>query len=192
MESIPKLAANSDEVEKTSEKSTENKKITDSMTQKIEADEENKLPEQFLVFEDLLLKSPPLNIISDEAKYDVSSPGSESDREWGPPRRPLSAYIFFSNHKRRDIVNENPDQPPNIIMSLIGKAWKSLTLVEKMPFIVMSENDKKRYDKQKAEYDENGKFYDEEGKRVKIRIKQKRSSSASRQSSKKKPRKSKD
>ena len=57
---------------------------------------------------------------------------------------------------------------------------------------MMSEDDKKRYDRQKAEYDTDGKFYDDEGKRVKLRMRKKRSSSISRQSGKKKPRMSKD
>ena len=186
------MAPNAIEEQKTLEKSIEIDKVPESETEKLKAIEEFKLYERLIDSNEPSLKTTPSGIIFNDVKYEINSPTSESDREWAPPKKALSAYIFFSNTKRQEIVKANPDQPPNFIMTLIGKAWKSLTLDEKMPYIVMSEDDKKRYDRQKAEYDTDGKFYDDEGKRVKLRMRKKRSSSISRQSGKKKPRMSKD
>jgi hypothetical protein len=44
--------------------------------------------------------------------------------------------------------------------SIIGKLWKSLSEEEKKPFFILSEQDRKRFEKEKSELEKLGYFTD--------------------------------
>jgi len=56
-----------------------------------------------------------------------------------PPKRPISAYILYSNANRDQIAKANPDKPIYEIAKLIGGKWNKLT-----------DNEKKKYFDQQA------------------------------------------
>lgn len=72
-----------------------------------------------------------------------------------PPKRPLSAYMFFSKEKRLDIKKQNPEMKLGDISKIVGKSWKIISEDDKKKYNKMSDNDKTRYNKQMEEYKDN-------------------------------------
>lgn len=69
-----------------------------------------------------------------------------------PPKRPCSAYIFFSKKERTDIKDKNPKISFGEIAKLIGTKWKQISEKDKKKYVKMAEDDKVRYNKQIEEY----------------------------------------
>lgn len=61
------------------------------------------------------------------------------------PQRNISAYLFFCENKRKEILEKNPGIKPNRVMILFGESWKQLSEEEKAPYIEMAVKDKARY-----------------------------------------------
>lgn len=101
----------------------------------------------------------------------------KSDGEYRPPKRNLSAYVFFCNDKREAEAEKHPELAGKDMMGHLGKLWKKCSSSEKAPYEELSVKDKERYERQMEEYDNEGRFYDENGKVVKIPIKKRRSMS---------------
>merc|ERR1719186_2513033 len=63
------------------------------------------------------------------------------------PKRNLTAFFFFSNAERVKVKEANPDFG-------IGERWGDIDPNVKTKYEKLAEEDKKRYEKEKAEYDE--------------------------------------
>ena len=63
------------------------------------------------------------------------------------PQRNISAYLFFCDSKRKEILEKNPGIKPNKVMVLFGEHWRSLSEEEKQPFIEKAVADRERYSK---------------------------------------------
>jgi len=68
------------------------------------------------------------------------------------PKRSLSAYMFFANEQRDIVRSENPGIQFGEIGKLLGEKWKALDAEGKAPYESKAEEDKKRYELEKAEY----------------------------------------
>ncbi|KAG1149979.1 hypothetical protein G6F37_004560 [Rhizopus arrhizus] len=66
------------------------------------------------------------------------------------PKRALSAYMFFSQANRENVIKENPEAKFGEIGKILGAKWKEMTDEEKKPFTEKAEADKKRYEDEKA------------------------------------------
>ncbi|CDS10408.1 hypothetical protein LRAMOSA03084 [Lichtheimia ramosa] len=66
------------------------------------------------------------------------------------PKRSLSAYMFFSQANRQKVKDENPDASFGTIGKILGEKWKNMTDEEKKPYVEKAEEDKKRYEAEKA------------------------------------------
>ncbi|KAI7875292.1 hypothetical protein K492DRAFT_136696 [Lichtheimia hyalospora FSU 10163] len=66
------------------------------------------------------------------------------------PKRSLSAYMFFSQANRQKVKDENPDASFGEIGKLLGAKWSKMSEDEKKPYIAKAEEDKKRYEAEKA------------------------------------------
>lgn len=75
------------------------------------------------------------------------------EKDPNAPKRPLSAYMFFSQDWRERIKTENPEVSFGEIGRLLGLKWKSLAEDEKKPYEDMACRDKKRHETEKAEYE---------------------------------------
>ncbi|KAL1936091.1 hypothetical protein VTP01DRAFT_225 [Rhizomucor pusillus] len=73
-----------------------------------------------------------------------------SKKDPNTPKRGLSAYMFFSQECRDKVKAENPDAPFGEIGRLLGQRWKEMSDEEKKPYIEKAEEDKKRYEAEKA------------------------------------------
>lgn len=61
------------------------------------------------------------------------------------PQRNISAYLFFCESKRKEILDMYPGIKPNKVMILFGECWRQLSEAEKAPFIQKAQEDKERY-----------------------------------------------
>lgn len=61
------------------------------------------------------------------------------------PQRNISAYLFFCEDKRKEILEKNPGIKPNKVMILFGESWKQLSEEEKKPYMERAVQDKLRY-----------------------------------------------
>ncbi|EFP78745.1 Non-histone chromosomal protein 6 [Puccinia graminis f. sp. tritici] len=77
----------------------------------------------------------------------------KKEKDPNAPKRPLSAYMYFSQDWRERIKTENPDVSFGEIGRLLGLKWKGLSEEEKKPYEDMASRDKKRHEAEKAEYE---------------------------------------
>ncbi|KAJ1735832.1 Non-histone chromosomal protein 6 [Coemansia biformis] len=66
------------------------------------------------------------------------------------PKRPLAAYMFFSQAKRPTVQKENPNATFGEIGRLLGDMWKSMDDKAKKPYQELAAKDKVRYEAEKA------------------------------------------
>lgn len=76
--------------------------------------------------------------------------GTKKDKE--APKRPLSAYMFFSRDQRERTKAENPTASFGEIGRILGATWKEMSESQKKPYIDMAERDKVRAETEKAAY----------------------------------------
>lgn len=69
--------------------------------------------------------------------------GRKRKKKTGGPKRPLSAYMFFSSDMRTQLREENPAMSFAELGKEIGQRWKGLT--DKTKYNGLAEKDKKRY-----------------------------------------------
>ena len=63
-------------------------------------------------------------------------------------KKPVSAYVIFSNIKRPDVKKSNPDSSPKQILTLLGKLWKELSEDDKEQYKELAAEDKDRYQRE--------------------------------------------
>ena len=69
-------------------------------------------------------------------------PGSKAD---GTFKRPMNAFILFSNAKRAELSRLNPTLANNEISRLLGEEWRNLSAHEKSPFVAAAKKIKGVY-----------------------------------------------
>merc|ERR1711977_622587 len=88
--------------------------------------------------------------------------GAKGKKDPNAPKKPLSAYMFFSKDAREEVKSENPDVSFGQIGKLLGAKWASLGDEEKSPYNEMASKDKERYEQEKAAYEDKPKEEDDE------------------------------
>jgi len=68
------------------------------------------------------------------------------------PRRPLSAFFFFSQVKRPDVQQGHPEWRVGQVAQELGRQWKDLTETEKKKYEEMVTRDKARYEIEMRDY----------------------------------------
>ncbi|GAX22157.1 high mobility group protein B4 [Fistulifera solaris] len=61
------------------------------------------------------------------------------------PRRPMSAFLFFSVGKRKELSEKNPDMKNTGISRILGQMWRSLTDNERRPFVQKEKDEREKY-----------------------------------------------
>ncbi|KAI3625662.1 hypothetical protein CBS9595_001023 [Malassezia furfur] len=85
-------------------------------------------------------------------KVATSTRKTKSKKDPAAPKRPLSAYMFFSQDWRERVKSENPDAGFGDVGRLLGTKWKEMSEDEKKPYIDMANRDKERAEAEKAAY----------------------------------------
>jgi len=73
-------------------------------------------------------------------------------REVARPKKPLSAYIYFSQEYREKLKEQHPEWSSNEIMRHVSAKWSHMDKKLKEPYNEMAAQDKARYDKQLLEF----------------------------------------
>ena len=77
---------------------------------------------------------------------------TKSKKDPAAPKRPLSAYMFFSQDHRERVKQANPDAGFGDVGRLLGAKWKEMSEAEKKPYNDMANRDKARAEAEKAAY----------------------------------------
>jgi len=72
------------------------------------------------------------------------------------PRRPLSAFFFFSQVKRPEVQQGHPEWRVGQVAQELGRQWKELTDTEKKRYEEMATRDKARYEVEMRDYKAGG------------------------------------
>lgn len=72
------------------------------------------------------------------------------DRKEGP-KRPKSAYIFFTQERRLSLKTERPELGLTDASKVLGAEWKELTDAGKQRFVDMASQDRTRYSREKGD-----------------------------------------
>ena len=68
------------------------------------------------------------------------------------PKRPTTAYLYFTQKGREKLRKENPDLSFSDMGRGLGELWRSLSAEEKAPYYEMHKADRERYEKEEAEW----------------------------------------
>lgn len=83
-----------------------------------------------------------------DSKVSVGANGKKMRRDPNMPKKPLSAYIYFSQEMREQIKKENPKMPVASIMKEVSNRWSAMSKEEKERYVTEAREDKKRYEKE--------------------------------------------
>lgn len=99
-----------------------------------------------------------------ESYVEPEDSGDEADQEGdkkkkrkkdpNEPKRPLSAFLIYSNEVRAEVKKEHPNDKIGDIAKKIGLKWGALSDEEKKPYQVKQAGFKATYDVAKAEFQE--------------------------------------
>ncbi len=65
---------------------------------------------------------------------------------YGPaPRRPMSAFLFYSLGKRQQIKTDNPEMKNTEVSRVLGEMWRSLSDEERLPFVEREKEEREKY-----------------------------------------------
>lgn len=68
------------------------------------------------------------------------------------PKRAMSGFMFFSNHMRPKLKARHPDITFLELGTEIGKLWRGLSNAKRKPYMQLANEDKARYQDEKANY----------------------------------------
>jgi len=69
-----------------------------------------------------------------------------------PPKRGISAFMFFANEQRDNVGEENPGIPFGQMGKILGNKWKALSDSQRAPYEAKAAADKKRYEQERQAY----------------------------------------
>jgi len=72
-------------------------------------------------------------------------PWKRAKKDPNAPKRPMSAFLFFSQDKRRMIKGENPGMRNTEISRVLGEMWKNASDEEKAPHIEREARERAKY-----------------------------------------------
>ena len=65
-----------------------------------------------------------------------------------PPRRFMTAFLFYQIERRPTLKKEQPDLSHREVFTVIGEEWGNMLYKQKEKYIKMAIEDKARYDKE--------------------------------------------
>ena len=69
-------------------------------------------------------------------------------RRYGP-KKPKSAFLYFSCDRRSSLKEEQPDLKITDVSRLLGDEWNHLTEEEKQPYLQQAAKDRDRYNEER-------------------------------------------
>ena len=78
----------------------------------------------------------------------------QAPREAGAPKKPMAAYMHFSNAKRAEVLAANPAMTFGEVGKATGELWRSLDADGKKPWEALAAKDKARFAEEEAAWQE--------------------------------------
>ena len=69
------------------------------------------------------------------------------------PKRAISAFFFYQKERREPLKKEKPSLSNKELISTMSTEWNNMNESAKKKYVELAEEDKKRYEKEKAAYD---------------------------------------
>ena len=69
------------------------------------------------------------------------------------PKRAISAFFFYQKERREPLKKEKPNLSNKELISTMSNEWNNMSENDKKKYVSLAEEDKKRYEKEKAAYD---------------------------------------
>lgn len=82
--------------------------------------------------EDTLAATPSVSPSPDGPSIRHALPGMRDDCT---PKRPMNAFILFSNEKRSELADRNPDLSNAAVSVLLGQSWREMHSSEKAAYV---------------------------------------------------------
>ena len=79
-------------------------------------------------------------------------PSKRSRKDPSAPKRPMSAFLFYSQHKRKELKDLHPGLKNTDVSRLLGEHWNAAAEEERMPFIERERRERLVYNKDIAEW----------------------------------------
>ncbi|KAI8915431.1 nucleosome binding protein, partial [Powellomyces hirtus] len=98
----------------------------------------------------------PKEKVAKKSKPSSNKPPPKKKSKTDGPKRGLSAYLFFSNDKRSDVLAENPGMAVPEVSKKLGELWKAISAEDKAKYEEMATEDKQRYEREKADHHASG------------------------------------
>eukprot|EP00586_Coscinodiscus_wailesii_P004417 CAMPEP_0172483484 /NCGR_PEP_ID=MMETSP1066-20121228/10496_1 /TAXON_ID=671091 /ORGANISM="Coscinodiscus wailesii, Strain CCMP2513" /LENGTH=398 /DNA_ID=CAMNT_0013247385 /DNA_START=66 /DNA_END=1262 /DNA_ORIENTATION=+ len=97
-------------------------------------------------------------LVSAKAEADDAKKGKKAKKDPNAPKRPMSAYMFFSQERRAKIMAEKPEMKVTEVAKLLGEEWNQLEKGKRgkkgtQKYDKLAAADKARYDEEKKAYD---------------------------------------
>lgn len=72
-------------------------------------------------------------------------PWKRAKKDPSAPKRPMSAFLYFSQDKRRQIKDENPTIRNTEVSRILGELWRKATEEEKSPHVEREKSEREKY-----------------------------------------------
>lgn len=83
-----------------------------------------------------------------------ASPSKSARSPAGPPVRPRNAYMLFANDRRSAVAKKGMSMPD--VARALGEEWRGLTASKKSAYQKKAEQDKKRFETERAAFEGSG------------------------------------
>ena len=74
-------------------------------------------------------------------------------KEAGAPKRALSPFLYYTLDRRPDLKKEKPELSHKEMLSEMGVEWNNMKEEDKKKYIQKADEDKKRYEREKAAFE---------------------------------------
>jgi high mobility group protein B1 len=72
-------------------------------------------------------------------------PWKRAKKDPSAPKRPMSAFLFFSQGRRRTIKESNPDMKNTEVSRLLGEMWRNAPEEDRRPHIEKEKKEREKY-----------------------------------------------
>jgi len=72
-------------------------------------------------------------------------PWKRAKKDPSAPKRPMSAFLYFSQDKRRQIKQENPSIRNTEVSRILGELWRNASVEEKRPHVDKEKEEREKY-----------------------------------------------
>eukprot|EP00494_Astrolonche_serrata_P022776 UN23033 len=73
-------------------------------------------------------------------------------RDENAPERTRTAYMFYCDKHRDDVMNDNPDAIMTEVSGILGKMWSETSEKARAPFVSSMQKSKAKYEKEMEAY----------------------------------------